>query len=225
CNDWPAIEKTKYIQKIKEESLILRKHTNDNVNDEKDEKGDSFTEPTTHDDGDNAQQPPAPRQNTILSWCTHPLPHEESKKLHKKLLKSIIHGNVSFNFVDNSYFQDFLRNLNPSYNPPTRNVVKERLLTEMFSDHLQKKLNTLPTLTDITISLNGWTDNSGNSVYRFMVLKENQEMVIDVIDLSTYCHTGDFLKDKLKEVLTANGIKMPSIITCVTDNLSNMGKM
>ncbi|CAG8682828.1 4409_t:CDS:2, partial [Cetraspora pellucida] len=58
-------------------------------------------------------------------------------------------------FIENPYLQDYLCDLNPSYNPPSRDIVKGRLLTEMFSDHIQKKLNTLPTLKDLTISLDG----------------------------------------------------------------------
>ena len=58
-----------------------------------------------------------------------------------------------------------------------------------------------------------------------MALKGNQKTVIDMLDLSAYCHTGDFLKDKLVEVLSANSIDISSIIACVTNNPSNMGKM
>ncbi|CAG8470604.1 2522_t:CDS:2 [Cetraspora pellucida] len=104
-------------------------------------------------------------------------------------------------------------------------MIKGHLLTEMFSDHLQKKLMTLSTLTDITISLDGWTDNSGNSIYGFMALKESQEIVLDILDLSIHRHTGDFLKNKLKEILVINGIKMPFIIACVTDNPLNMSRL
>ena len=222
CSDWKPTEKAKYIQEVKEEKFVPRKRTYDSINDDED---DSPTEQTSHDDDDNVQQLSAPRQNTILNFFTRPVSQAQSEKLNYKLLKSIIHGNISFNFVDNPYFKDFLCELNPSYTSPSRNMIKGRLLTEMFSDHLQIKLNKFSTLTDITISLDGWTDNSGNSIYGFMALKENQETVIDVLDLSAHRHTGDFLKDKLEEVLSANGIKIPSILACVTDNPSNMSKI
>ncbi|CAG8751259.1 387_t:CDS:1, partial [Cetraspora pellucida] len=74
----------------------------------------------------------------------------------------------------------------------------------MFFDHTLEKLNTLPTLTDLTISLNRWTDNSGNSIYGFMVLKECQEFVLDIQDLSAYHHTAEFLQNKVIEVLSTN---------------------
>ncbi|CAG8742634.1 16565_t:CDS:2, partial [Cetraspora pellucida] len=46
-----------------------------------------------------------------------------------------------------------------------------------------KKLNTLPSLINLTISLDRWTDNSGNSIYGFMVLKERQKFILDILDL------------------------------------------
>ncbi|CAG8661079.1 16171_t:CDS:2 [Cetraspora pellucida] len=80
--------------------------------------------------------------------------------------------------------------------------------------HFQEKLNTLSILIDYTISLDGWTDNSGNSIYCFMALKECQETVLDILDLSAYRYKGDFLKNKVKEVLTLNGIQISSAIAC-----------
>ncbi|CAG8726182.1 4783_t:CDS:1, partial [Cetraspora pellucida] len=67
CSDWPPSEKTKYIQKTKEESLVPRKCANDCFNDEKDEN-DLSPKQTTSADNDNIQQLPAPRQNTIIDW-------------------------------------------------------------------------------------------------------------------------------------------------------------
>jgi hypothetical protein len=153
------------------------------------------------------------------------LTQTQSEKLYQKFLKAIIYGNNPFYIVENPYLQEFLCELNPSYLLPSRDMIKGRLLTKMFSDHLQEKLNTLPSLIDLTISLDGWTDNSGNSIYGFMALKENQEIVLDILDLSAHRHTSDFLRDKVKEILFLNGIQISSTIAVVTDNASNMDRM
>ncbi|CAG8441495.1 5717_t:CDS:2 [Cetraspora pellucida] len=198
CSNWPASEKTAYLQKIADEN------------------------PTSQDCEDTYQ---SPTQGTILDWYSRPLSQNQSEKLHQKLLKAIVYGNIPFCIVENPYLQSYLRELNPSYNPPSRDMIKGRLLTQMFSDHIQKKLNKLPTLTDLTISLDGWTDNARNSIYGFMALKEHQEFVLDILDLSAHHHTSDFLKNKVKDVLSNNGIKMSSTIAVITDNASNMDKM
>ncbi|CAG8777492.1 12939_t:CDS:1, partial [Cetraspora pellucida] len=163
-------------------------------------------------------------QSTIHNWCI-PLPQMQSENLHIKLLKAIIYENIPFNIVENSYLKNYLTALNPSYHSFSRNMIKGHLLTKLFSDHIQQKLNTLPALTDFTVFLDGWTDNSGNSIYSFMALKENQENVLDILDLSAYRYTSDFLKEKVKETLSASGIRMSSAIAVVTDNTTNMDKM
>ncbi|CAG8738685.1 12178_t:CDS:2, partial [Ambispora leptoticha] len=106
-----------------------------------------------------------------------------------------------------------------------QNMIGGHLLTKMFSNHFQEKLNMLPSLTDLTVSLDRWTDNSRNSIYGFIALKERQEIVLDILDLSAHRHTSDFLKEKVKEVLLANGIQISSAIFIITDNASNMDKM
>ncbi|CAG8682839.1 4410_t:CDS:1, partial [Cetraspora pellucida] len=58
-----------------------------------------------------------------------------------------------------------------------------------------------------------------------MALKEHQEIVLDILDLSAHRHTSEFLKDKVKEILLVNGIQISSTIAIVTDNASNMDKM
>ncbi|CAG8441686.1 3681_t:CDS:2 [Cetraspora pellucida] len=147
CNDYPTSEKAIYLQKINEEILAYRKHT--------------------HDDEDDASIEQDSESTNQLSI------HPHQKKLHHKLLKTIIFGNIPFSFIENPYLQDYLHDLNSSYNSSSWDMIKGCLLTEMFSDHIQKKLNTLPTLKDLMISLDRWTDNSGNSIYRFMALKEH----------------------------------------------------
>ncbi|CAG8718780.1 530_t:CDS:1, partial [Cetraspora pellucida] len=175
CSDWPPLGKATYLSKISNESPTSHKRTHE------EEEEDISTE-----HNGTQQSFESPRQSTILNWYNRPLPNTQSEKLHQKLLKAIIYRNLSFNFVKNPYLQEYLSELNPAYHLPSRDMIKGRLLTTMFSDHLQKKLNAFPSLTNITISLDGWTDNSENSIYGFMALNENQENVLDILDLSAH---------------------------------------
>ncbi|CAG8457107.1 14104_t:CDS:2, partial [Cetraspora pellucida] len=104
-------------------------------------------------------------------------------------------------------------------------IVYEHILTKKFSNYLQKKLTTMSTFTDATICLDGWTDVSGNSIYSFMILKEREEHVIDIINLSTNRHRSSFLMNKTKEILARNRFQMSSAIACVTDNPPIMESM
>ncbi|CAG8709924.1 17364_t:CDS:2, partial [Cetraspora pellucida] len=94
----------------------------------------------------------------------------QTEYFHQKFLKAIIHRNLSFHFVENPYIREFLQELNPSYHLPSHDMVKGHLLTKMFSNHVQDKLNTCLALTDITVSLNRWTDTSKNLIFGFIYL-------------------------------------------------------
>ncbi|CAG8692009.1 3622_t:CDS:2, partial [Cetraspora pellucida] len=149
----------------------------------------------------------------------------QSERLYLKLLNAIVYGNISFNFVENPYFQNFLQDLVPSYQAPSLDMLRGRILTKKFSNYLQKKLTTMSTFTDATICLDGWTDVSGNFIYGFMILKECEEHVIDIIDLSANRHRSSFLINKTKEILAGNGFQMSFAIACITDNSPVMESM
>ncbi|KAF0485262.1 hypothetical protein F8M41_022850 [Gigaspora margarita] len=85
----------------------------------------------------------------------------------------------------------------------------------MFSNHVQNKLNTLSALTDITVSLDRWTDTSGNLIFEFMALKRYQEIELNILDLSVYHYNKGFIKSKVKEVLTTNSIQTLFVIAYI----------
>ncbi|CAG8545044.1 5471_t:CDS:2 [Ambispora leptoticha] len=211
CNSWPVSEKTSYLQKATEKTTLAHKR-NKSSQEELIETTSELAEPSV-------------RQKSILNWCTKSISSVQSEKLYSKLLNAIIYGNLSFNFVENLYIQDFLQELAPSYQLPSIDMLRGRILTRSFSNYVQKKLTTMSTFTDATICLDGWTDISENSIYRFMVLKEHEEHVIDIVDLSANRHRASFIKNKFQEIFVSNGFQISSAIACVTDNPSVMELM
>ncbi|RIB25224.1 hypothetical protein C2G38_1956745, partial [Gigaspora rosea] len=69
------------------------------------------------------------------------------------------------------------------------------------------------------------TDTSGNSIYGFMILKEVQEHIINIINLTANRHRALFIKDKTQKTLIRNGFRMTSAIACITDNPPVMSSM
>ncbi|CAG8693720.1 439_t:CDS:2, partial [Cetraspora pellucida] len=211
CSSWPATEKASYIKKVNEETTSTRKRNKPSQEDSIETMFETTSETTSELAG------PSAKQENILNWCK-PISSAQSEKLYSKLLNAIIYGNLSFNLVNNPYFQDFLQELAPSYQPPSLDMLRGCILTKTFSNHLQKKLTIMSTFTDATICLDGWTDISGNSIYGFMILKECEEHVTDIVDLSANRHKATFIMNKIQEVFISNGFKMSSAIACVTDN-------
>lgn len=58
-----------------------------------------------------------------------------------------------------------------------------------------------------------------------MVLKELQEYLVDIIDLSADRHRAAFIKETTKDTLTRNGFQIKSAIACVIDNPPVMESM
>ena len=167
----------------------------------------------------------APQQQSILGWVSKPMSSEAQNNIDDYLLEAIIHGGVPFRFADNIFFRKFVNSLCSTYKVPSGEILRGRVLTNMFSKLLGKKLNYLPSFKDYTICFDGWTDVSGNSIYAFMVLKEECEDVLDIIDLSEFRHTALELKSQLLSNLLLNGARVENAIACVTDSPSNMVKL
>ncbi|KAL5701103.1 hypothetical protein ACHQM5_026478 [Ranunculus cassubicifolius] len=150
----------------------------------------------------------------------NPKPLQSQQKLHQLFLKAIIYGGLPFSIGDNIYFHQFVQALCSVYRVPSAEMLRGRLLTEMYSTHFRKKLAYLPSFVDFTICFDGWTDISGNSIYAFMILKEESEDVLDILDLSDVRHTAIELKDRLLTNLLDNGVVVGNALACVTDSPS-----
>jgi hypothetical protein len=78
----------------------------------------------------------------------------------------------------------------------------------------------------LTLSLDGWTNNSGNSIYALMALKgATKKYFIDVLDLNSKQHTANNIFSAIKSSLKAKQISFNQICAIVTDSPSTMVKL
>lgn len=161
------------------------------------------------------------KQQATVNWVSNSMSAQRTHDIHNLLLQSIMYGGISFSIGRNMFFNQFVQALSSSYRVPTRNMLSGHVLTNMFSKHLQKKLSYLPTLVDFTICAYGWTDESGNSICAFMILKEESEDVLDIIDLSDL-YTKAELKVQLLSKLLMNSVSVDNAVACVYDSPSTM---
>ena len=79
---------------------------------------------------------------------------------------------------------------------------------------------------DLTLSLDGWEDRKGRSIYAFLASTRNmkQPFILDIVDLSSMRHTAENLKDQTVLVLQRLGISMQKFRAVVTDNPTVMVK-
>ncbi|CAG8764603.1 12894_t:CDS:2, partial [Ambispora leptoticha] len=161
---------------------------------------------------DNSSSPVIKRQESLANWCIKPITQNKQPEINKKLLNAIIYGNLLFKIVENPYFLDFLNELAPNYNPPSTRILHTEVFNSLFSSYLSKKFKMFKSLADITIVLDGWQDISKNSIYGFMALKEEQEHVLDIVNLSANRHMATFLKEQLEKMRNDFKNEYPNII-------------
>ena len=79
---------------------------------------------------------------------------------------------------------------------------------------------------NLTLSLDGWTNNSGNSIYALMALKgTTKNYFIDVLNLNSKQHTANNIFSAIKSSLKVKQISFNQICAIVTDSPSTMVKL
>ena len=62
----------------------------------------------------------------------------------------------------------------------------------------------ISTFTNTTINLDRQTDISENSIYGFIILKKNQEYVIDIANLFANRYRASFIMSQTKKIFAKN---------------------
>ncbi|CAG8730422.1 8917_t:CDS:2 [Dentiscutata erythropus] len=151
---------------------------------------------------------------------------DKINELHTLLLQSLIYSNVPFRFVENPFFALFLKKLYSSYNLPSRYILTHRIMQAEYARVLLEMVDRLEESNDLTLSLDGWTDVSGNSIYAFLLHKfENVNEVINIEDFSITRHTANNLLIAIETSLKNINLDFNKIIALVTDSPSVMLKM
>jgi hypothetical protein len=130
-------------------------------------------------------------------------------------------------FLENPYFQEYQAELARSpYQLPRRAQVMQKILPLVHARHEAELFEKLKDQDHLTLSLDGWTDNSGNSIYALMALKgAKKKYFIDVLDLNSKRHTAENIFSAIKSSLKAKRLDFKQISAIVTDSPSTMVKL
>ena len=149
------------------------------------------------------------------------LTDQRKNSINKSLLLAFVCCGIPRNVVENPFFIELLKQLRPAYEPPSRKYLSEKLLTDEIS-LINSQLNTIFDSNDnLTLALDGWSDPKCNSIWNFLIYTSNrQQYLFSVENLPHSSHTGQFLAEKIKEILIKIGPQKFGAI--VTDNGSNV---
>ncbi|KAJ6591877.1 hypothetical protein B0H10DRAFT_2233193 [Mycena sp. CBHHK59/15] len=98
------------------------------------------------------------RQGTLDNYVNQPMTIAQKDNADRKWLRFLIHANVSFRSSENEYLGDFLNDIRPSYNAPSRYELSHTLLDAEAADVFLKDSSRLQKSEMLTLLEDGWED-------------------------------------------------------------------
>nr|CAG8663054.1 2185_t:CDS:2 [Entrophospora candida] len=136
------------------------------------------------------------------------LSEQKKNLIDKSLAKFVSCCGIQFGVVENPFFIDFVKNLKPSYNLPSRIKLKETLVEEEVAIINVKIINELEKTNNLTLTIDGWTNPLGKSIYNFVIqTPTKKEYLWKLNDYSLESHTGNFLAEQIDQVIQQIGNK------------------
>ncbi|MBW0500190.1 hypothetical protein O181_039905 [Austropuccinia psidii MF-1] len=172
---------------------------------------------------------PSKRSHSEVSSAAsyfRPISKEKTSHIHELLLKALITSNIPFRFVENPFFQQFQEELVRSpFNLLNRFEISNNILPQMHAKHELSLMRDLNNQDNLTLSLDGWTDVSGNSIYAMLLLRGQYfKRFVEILDLNCVRHTSDNILKAIKQVIKDKNILPEKISAVVTDSPSVMVK-
>ncbi|CAM1295475.1 Uncharacterised protein r2_g470 [Pycnogonum litorale] len=144
---------------------------------------------------------------------------KSQQRADENLARAIFATGSPFTLTSNIYWQRFLKDLRPSYMPPSRHVLSTSLL-QRESDRVHEKVMTLVESADcVTLVSDGWSNIRGEGIINFIACTP-QPVFFKSIDTKDNRHTGAYIADQMKMVIEEIGSS--KIYATVTDNAANM---
>jgi proline dehydrogenase len=155
--------------------------------------------------------------------------YSEQQNIDRYLLRAVIMNGISFRTVNNDFFIEFVKKLNPSYDPPNRKKLAHEVLTQEVVYVENKNESLLAEAAHLTLNIDGWSEQCHRSLYEYNVITDSRKaIVLSLIDVSSFSHTANFLVNRLESVLariSTNINIISKIRAIVTDNPNTMQKM
>jgi Protein of unknown function (DUF 659) len=168
----------------------------------------------------------------------------QEKNITRALVKAFALCGIPWHIIENPFFIDALKQLNPAYDPPSREVFVNRHFETELTKINKKIHNELQHENNLTLGkinlnyffyntrfinnyfknllvLDGWSSAKNRSLWNFIILtSEHKEYMYCLSDFTDYSHTGDFLAGKIEDILNKVGPEKFSAIC--SDNASNV---
>jgi len=139
-------------------------------------------------------------------------------QINKALAKMFVCCNLPFALIEHPFFVEFIKNLRATYNLPSRWILSETLIIQEVSRINLKVSKIINEENDLTISFDGWTNSTGQSIYDYCLITEERDEYLwcskNYSDIPH--HTGVFLGNEIIKIV--DDIGPEKLAAVVSDN-------
>ncbi|XP_052743491.1 E3 SUMO-protein ligase ZBED1-like [Bicyclus anynana] len=164
--------------------------------------------------------------NPKLTQFFHkPLSAKKTEYLNKLLVKVFTKNFLAFNLIESAELKQFIKELNPSYQLPSRKTLSNALLTNFYNKTKEIVKSEINKSEHVSITTDGWTSAPNDNyiavtVHFFNQQAEFKSFLLECIQFSDR-HTSENLAEQLKTITDAWDIT-DKIVAATSDNAFNI---
>lgn len=145
----------------------------------------------------------------------------KKKEIDISIARAFYASGIPLSTIENPFFIQALKQINPEYHPPSRKVLSTSLLEKEYklvSNDIKKLIKNAKY---VCITSDGWTNIHQESIINFMITTP-QPIFWKALETKENSHTGEYIAQQFNSVIEEIGISKVAAI--ITDNASNMKK-
>ncbi|XP_072400434.1 zinc finger BED domain-containing protein 4-like [Diabrotica undecimpunctata] len=150
-------------------------------------------------------------QSKLEEYVSKPISSKISRSFDIQLLRMVVKEYQPFSLVDDVEFKKFVSMLNPGYSLPTRKMLSNNLLSQLYQSELEKVKQKLKNINAVCLTTDTWTSSTTES-YLFVTahfFENNLELtsvLLECIKMEDR-HTGENYSGHLKEIVGNYGLE------------------
>ncbi|CAG8509983.1 11750_t:CDS:2, partial [Scutellospora calospora] len=138
----------------------------------------------------------------------------DKTSINRQLLRAIISSNIPLSFVEDPEVIKLFNMLKPGYQLPSRKWISTDILDNVYENVQHGVQQFISDSKFLTLSGDGWTNVSKNSMLNFIVTNEKHEsQILKIENCSNQRHTGDYIFAIYKEIGISLGDKWIAFIS------------
>uniref|UniRef100_A0A4Y0BIY4 BED-type domain-containing protein n=1 Tax=Anopheles funestus TaxID=62324 RepID=A0A4Y0BIY4_ANOFN len=175
--------------------------------------------------GTSKNQKSNPVSDTNVVEQCKPMSLMQNRQLDEALFQMICDECLPFNIVEGEKFKKFIHLLNPNYEPPSRKMLSNGLLTSNYLEALEKITANFTKIKSVALTSEGWLNYNNTNCLAITAhyINEDFSLCSNLLECSIYSneHTARHIADWLKQVVLKYKIEN-KVQAIITNNEANM---